>query len=67
MRTIKSNGWLEKGIIYMNATQELNNVGGPTEAEQLAARKSPPAIPPQPVNGVPQTDLPEPPPNYVWH
>ena len=50
----------------MNATQELNLGDGPTEAEQLEARKSPPAIPPQPVNGVPQTDLPKPPPNYVW-
>ena len=51
----------------MNATQELNLGDGPTEAEQQAARKSPPAIPPQPVNGVPQTDLPHPPVNYVWH
>ena len=42
----------------MNATQQLNQVQGPTEAEVLASRKSPPAIPPQEVNGVPQTDLP---------
>lgn len=27
----------------------------------------PPAIPPQVVNGVPQTDLPHPPVNYIWH
>lgn len=51
----------------MNATQQLNQLQGPTEAEQLASRQPPPAIPPQEVNGVPQTDLPKPPPNYVWH
>ena len=51
----------------MNATQALNQIGGPTEAQQLAARKSPPAIPPPEVNGVPQTDLPHPPADYVWH
>lgn len=53
----------------MNATQDYmtNTLKiGPTDAQQLADKKSPPAIPPQEVNGVPQTDLPKPPPNYVW-
>ena len=57
----------------MNATQALNQVGGPTEAQQLAARQSPPAIQPTKddlgkydVNGVPQTVLPHPPQEYVW-
>jgi len=66
----------------MNATQALNQVGGPTEAQVLAARKSPQAILPTndsllevsasygvkwEVNGVPQTILPHMPQDYVWH
>ena len=66
----------------MNATQILNQVGGPTEAQVLEARQSPPAI--QPTDdrvletdasykvkweekGRPQTILPHPPQEYVWH
>jgi hypothetical protein len=50
----------------MNNTQLLNQVHGPTEADVLAARKSPPAIPTEPErprssNAVPQTQLPHPP------
>ena len=65
----------------MNATQVLNQVGGPTEAQVLAARQSPPAMQPTDDrvlktnstykvkwdnNGVPATILPHPPQDYVW-
>jgi len=66
----------------MNATQALNQVGGPTEAQVLEARKSPPAVLPTndsvlktdasyrvkcDANGIPQTILPHMPQEYVWH
>jgi hypothetical protein len=57
----------------MNATQKLNQVGGPTEAQQDAYHKSPSAAEPTvddcgkyDVNGVPQTVLPHPPQEYIW-
>jgi hypothetical protein len=68
----------------MNATQTyMTNLGyGPTDAQVLAARQSPPAIQPTDdrvletdasfkvkweENGRPQTILPHPPQEYVWH
>jgi hypothetical protein len=57
----------------MNATQALNQVGGPTQKQQEAYFKSPPAAQPTvddagkyDENGVPQTVLPHPPIDYVW-
>ena len=66
----------------MNATQVLNQVGGPTDAQVVTARQSPPAIQPTDDrllkfdatykvkwdnNGIPATILPHPPQEYVWH
>ena len=66
----------------MNNTQILNQVGGPTEAQVLAARLSPPAIQPTDdrvletdhsykvkweENGRPQTILPHMPQEFVYH
>ena len=66
----------------MNATQILNQVDGPTEAEVLEARKSPPAVLPTDDrvfktdasyrvkwdnNGIPQTILQHMPQEYVYH
>ena len=66
----------------MNATQALNQVGGPTEAQVLAARQPPVAQLPTndsvlktdasfrvkwDANGIPQTILPHMPQDYVWH
>ena len=66
----------------MNATQLLNQVHGPTDAEVITWRLPPPAIQPTKDtvlkttpsyrvkwddNGIPQTILPHPPQEYVYH
>ena len=66
----------------MNATQILNQVDGPTDAEVLESQKSPPAVLPTDdrvfktdasyrvkwdEHGIPQTILPHMPQEYVYH